>query len=421
MAWGIDNGIKTPYSYALDFSLQRELPGGFVAEADYVGRLGRHLLQHLDLATPVNLVDKQSGVDYFTAGAEMSKISDQNGGNANATVAPISYFENMFPYMAGGGESATQNIYTQLWAPLRYSYGETTSLFILDFGDPNGLRYWSPQYSALYGWSSIGTSSYNALQIIVRHPSKHGLTTDFNFTYSKSLDMGSSAERAIMLGTNDAFADNSITNAWNPKQEKGPSDFDTRFLATIDWVYSLPVGRGKAALGNANRAVDALVGGWQWAGLSRWSSGLPFSVFEAGFTTDWQEQSYGIVTSPVHTQRHLVNGIPQVFAGNSATTINNGVYSGSPIRIPYPGEAGQRNNFRGDGYFDIDSSLAKTWDLHDTLKLKFIGEVYNVPNNVRFDVSPINLNASLSSGTFGAYGGMLSTYRRMEFGLRLEF
>jgi hypothetical protein len=70
---------------------------------------------------------------------------------------------------------------------------------------------------------------------------------------------------------------------------------------------------------------------------------------------------------------------------------------------------------------DIDSSLAKTWTLHDEMTLKFAGEVYNVGNNVRFDDSPINLNGNLTEGTFGAYGGTLTTYRRMQFGLRLDF
>ncbi len=76
---------------------------------------------------------------------------------------------------------------------------------------------------------------------------------------------------------------------------------------------------------------------------------------------------------------------------------------------------------RGDGYFDIDSSLAKTWAIHEEIKLKFAAEVYNIGNNVRFDPSPINLNTNLTSGTFGAYGGLLTTYRRMQFGLRLDF
>jgi hypothetical protein len=54
-------------------------------------------------------------------------------------------------------------------------------------------------------------------------------------------------------------------------------------------------------------------------------------------------------------------------------------------------------------------------------KLKFAWEVYNVSNSARFDVSPASLNAGLSSGSIGSYGATLTTYRRMQFGLRLDF
>jgi hypothetical protein len=323
------------------------------------------------------------------------------------------------------GESATDGLYNNEWAYNRYVYGETQSLADVDFfcgyGCPNGTQFWQQQFSSLYAWSSIGTSSYNALQFVLRHPSSHGLTTDFNYTWSKSLDIGSGAERSNEFNIGDAFSGSAIQNSWNPKQNKGPSDFDTRQLVTLDWVYALPVGRGKAVLGSANLIVDSLFGDWQFSGLSRWSSGLPFGVSAPVYTTDWQIPSNGVATAPVKIQRHILDGVPQVFAGNSAATINAGIYNGSPIRLAYPGEAGQRNNYRGDGYFDIDSALAKTWSLHDQLKLKFAAEAYNVPNNVRFDCSPNNLNANLTQGTFGTYSGVLSTYRRMQFGLRLDF
>jgi hypothetical protein len=189
----------------------------------------------------------------------------------------------------------------------------------------------------------------------------------------------------------------------------------------VDAVFQLPIGRGKAVLASANPVAEALIGGWQLSGLSRWASGLPFSVIEPGYTTNYQLNGGGVVTGSVQVKKHLINGVPQVFAGNLANTINNGVYNGYPIRLPYPGEAGQRNNFRGDGYFDVDSALAKTWNLHEQVRLKFAAEVYNVGNEVRFDDSPANLNGVLTTGAFGAYGGLLSTYRRMQFGLRVDY
>ena len=93
ITWGLDSKLKTPYTEAFDLSFQRELGGGFTLETAYVGRLGRHLLQSLDLAEPVDFVDPQGGGDYYSAGAALSKDVDANGGDASASVGAIPYFE----------------------------------------------------------------------------------------------------------------------------------------------------------------------------------------------------------------------------------------------------------------------------------------------------------------------------------------
>ncbi len=437
--WGMDNRLKTPYAFAFNLSLQRELPQGMIFEAAYVGRLGRHLLQQVDLAEPVDYNDPQGGGDYYTAARQLSALVDQNSGGP-ATVPTIQYFEDVFPYMQnfdGGNESATQAIYNNEWAPYRYTNGETTSIADLDFycvnrqtnvnyncpqNSPNGQsRFWQPQFASLYAWDSIGTSSYHALQLTVRHPKKHGLTFDFSYTFSKSLDMSSGTERNNELSGNldSQFAWSAIQNTWNPKLNKGVSDFDTRSLITSDWVYELPVGRGRQFLSHANAITDAILGGWQYAGLGRWTSGLPFSFYSPAYSTDWQLQGFGVQVAPVKFRKHMVNGLPQIL--DDASSINNGVFSGTPVRLPYAGEAGQRNAYRGDGYFDIDSTLEKSWKFGDWATMKFAAEVYNVTNTPRFDTSPASLNQALTNGTLGIYGVTLTTYRRMQFGLRLDF
>jgi hypothetical protein len=430
IAWGIDNKIKTPYSENFDLSIQKQLRGGFLFETAYVGHLGRHLIQDLDLAEPVNYKDPKGGGDYFTAGSKLSKLVDQNLGNPNASVPTIQYFEDVFPGFANldyTGQSATQAIYTHEWAPYRYTAAETQALADLDFYCPSIYGsscnpqplFWHSQFSSLYSPASIGTSSYNALQFTLRRPQSHGFTMDLSYTFSKSIDLGS-LNRAAAISQDYGFGQLSlIRNTWNPKLNRAVSDFDTRSLFTSDWVYALPVGRGKAVLGGSGRILDAIAGGWQWAGLGRWTSGLPFTVNEPGWTTDWEDPSAGVVTGPVKLQKHISEGSPQVFAGDTASIINNGIRSGTPIRLPYPGEAGQRNHFRGDGYFGIDSSLTKTWSLAERAKLKFAWEVYNVSNTPRFDV--FSVGNQLTSGNLGYYGRELTTYRRMQFGLRLEF
>ena len=68
---GVDAGIRPPYTMNMTFSVGREFPGGFHVEASYAGRLSRRSLIQSDVATPADLVDPKSGVDYFTAAVSL--------------------------------------------------------------------------------------------------------------------------------------------------------------------------------------------------------------------------------------------------------------------------------------------------------------------------------------------------------------
>jgi hypothetical protein len=444
--FGVDNHIKTPYSEAFNFSFERELPGGFLFEEAYVGRLGRHLLQQLDLAEPVDYVDPQGAGDYFTAAKQLSHAVDQNGGCGFysgpvgcpvPTIPKIQYFEDVFPQMANldyPGEDATNGAYNDEWAPYRYSYGETTSLADIDAPSTTGYCYyggdcsngasnfWQSQFSSLYAWASIGNSSYHALQASLRHPTSHGVSMDVSYTFSKSLDMNSGTERGNEFSS-DSLGGSAIQNSWNPKLNKAVSDFDARHLVNGDVVYVLPVGRGKKYLGSANPIIDGILGGWTVGGLARWTSGLPFSLFEPGWSTNWQLEGYGVKTGYVKIRKHYDYPSASELVFDSPSTINGGVETANgPVRLPYPGEAGMRNAFRGDGYFDIDNTLNKVWNISDYGKLKFDAEVYNVTNTNRFDV--VSISSGLTGGSLGAYGSTLpagSNFRRMQFGLRFDF
>ena len=448
ITWGLDDKLKTPYTEAFDASVQRVLPGGFTLETAYVGRLGRHLLQSLDLAEPVDFTDPLGGGDYYTAGTQISKDVDANAGNQFATVATIPYFENVFPFLAnvnetltepngtvysGLGKTATQNAYTFEFAPNRAGLGGTTALADIDFfcaeGCPAGYisKFWQQQFASLYALSTIGMSYYNAAEITLRHPMSHGLQTDINYTFSKSIDMGSDSERTSEFSGPDsanstiAGAQSEILNTWKPYLNRAVSDFDTRHIITVDAVYALPVGKGKALLGDTNRVVDTLIGGWQYSGVFRATSGLPFSLTEPGYTTDWQIPSFAVNTGGIKAQKHFDAAGDPIFFANP-TAINDGVATGGPIRLPYPGEAGERNNFRGDGYLDLDSSLTKSFKLAEYGALNFSWAVYNITNTNRFD--PESVGGQLTSGNLGYASALLGgnqAPRRMQFALRYDF
>ena len=248
IAHGLDDRMKTPCSQVVNFSIQRELPHAFTFEIAYIGRFGRHQLQQIDLAEPLDLVDPKSGQDYFSAATQLSK---QNYAGVTS-VAAIPYFENMFPDAAAGGQSATQNIYN-IWLP----GNETGSLYMLDIlctpgcgGTPN--RFWPRQYASMYAWSSIGNSSYNAGQITLRQKMNQGVQMELSYTLSKSIDMGSDSERTMFsssTGTNAGSSFGAILNAWSPRLNRAVSDFDTRHLVSGNWLAELPVGSGKKTAG----------------------------------------------------------------------------------------------------------------------------------------------------------------------------
>ena len=115
-----DDKSKTPYAYALNLSVQKQVHGGFTLETSYVGRFGRRLLQTIDFAMPLNLVDSNGGGDYFSAAAQLEKMAHAH--TPASAVQPMAYWEDMFPDAANMGASgsgtpgysATQNIYDLL-------------------------------------------------------------------------------------------------------------------------------------------------------------------------------------------------------------------------------------------------------------------------------------------------------------------
>ncbi len=437
--WGADDKLKTPYSYGFDLSFSRELPGGFIFEAAYVNRLGRRLLQERDLAQPLNLVDPKSKISYFQAATQLAQLAIAN--TDTSAIPAIPYWENIFPTAAGttyqsvldftGGcaapnasglttLTASQAMYNSYFCGL---HNETTPLFFADilgfpaFATANGVTgpdaFFQSQFASLYAWSSIGRSNYNAGQFTLRHQVTHGLTWNFNYTYSKSIDIGSNAER-ISLFEGFGFA-SQVINAFEPGQLRSPSDYDTTHQLNTSWVYELPVGHGKKWGSNWNRAFDAVLGGWAWSGLARWTSGFPFSVGNGfDFPTNWELTGNGILNGPKPKTGTFTDsdGDPNVFQ-NKDTAINS-------FRFPFPGESGNRNNLRGPGYFGIDMAVRKSWKFTERQALLFTWDVYNITNSVRFDAAN-TFPVIDTSGSFGKYANTLTRPRVIEFALRYSF
>jgi hypothetical protein len=192
----------------------------------------------------------------------------------------------------------------------------------------------------------------------------------------------------------------------------------------------LPFGKGKAFGAGSSSWVDAVIGGWQLSGLGRWTSGLPFSLIDTeGFTNNFLFTTNMVQTGPIKTgvfrsAGSSPVGAPQVFSDAERDAMQQQIFTTqTPLRFPYPGEAGSRNNFRGPGYFGIDSGLAKSWKIGERMDVKFAWEVFNVTNSVRFDVNTLT---SLDNGRrmvlrWACFDGRSTTPRVQQFSLRFSF
>jgi hypothetical protein len=440
--WGGDQGLKTPYSYTFDLSVQRDLGRGFALDVAYVGRLSHRLLEQEDVAAPEDITDPKTGIDYFTAATALAKLYRQGIPTSAITPAMVgpsaSYWGDIIqPLKAGGayplitsGGSTTSPLLAAYDLFSGFSGNETTALQVLDqgiLGDPNipGQTYYGPggpyaflnsQFAALFAWRSLGTASYNALQVTLRHHISHGLQFDFNYTYSRSIDISSDANRISAEGG----LGSQVINPWNPQALRGVSDFDTPHQVNANWVWELPFGQGRWVGRNSHGFVDGLIGGWQLTGLARWTSGFPFGVLNgAQWPTNWQQSGFATQIGPVSTVGASKNPDGSVNVFGNATAAAAALAN---FQADFPGQVGARNTLRGDGFAGLDLGLAKRWKMpwKDTHSLQFRWEVFNALNLTRFDVQSIQ--PSITNGsTFGDYSGLLTNPRTMQFALRYEF
>jgi hypothetical protein len=452
--WGMDDKLKTPYSYMLDFSVGHQLQHGFAVQATYVGRLARRLLTQSDLAMPLDLVDPKSGLDYFKAIRPLSQARRNHVASDNfdpSTIgAAAQYWADVIQPLQSGGQytmsnctstgnamgttSAAQAVY-DLNCPYVGGVGETTTIQALDQGgipdftnpnvfyqgiganEPNAATnsaytFLSPQFASLYAWRSNSNSSYHALQFNLRKTFSQGVQFDFNYTFSKSIDLASDAQRIDARGG----LGGEIINVWDPNQHRGVSDFDTTHQINLNWISELPFGKGKLLGRDSGRALNAVIGGWELSGVARWTSGFPISVGNgANWPTNWELSGNAVTIGKPETHKTTAaNGSVNLFADPLGP---NGI---GAFRADFPGESGQRNTLRGDGFAGLDLGLSKMWKVRESQDVRFRWEVFNALNLNRFNVQTASLSLTNSS-TFGNYTSLLTSPRVMQFALRYEF
>jgi hypothetical protein len=256
-----------------------------------------------------------------------------------------------------------------------------------------------PNYGTVTQIQSGAVSNYNAVNFTLRQQFGSQLVAHFNYSYGHNLDEGSNGG-IFTYGSSTA-----VLGQINPTSLRannyGNSDYDIRHNISMDYVYT-------PALKFNNKALMALLGGWQWSGKLFWRTGLPFTVSDSnlsglvlngGFPTNGQvvQQISGAAQSSCGASSNYTNGAP-VFRTSSCLNPNAFLDTGAASFTNYttfPSET--RNQFRGPHYFDMDMALYKNFSFKERVKLGIGLNAFNVFNHPNFNLP----DAGLGDSTFG--------------------
>jgi len=255
-------------------------------------------------------------------------------------------------------------------------------------------------FSTIGEAQNLGGSNYHSLQANLKRRLTKGFLAGVAYTWSKSLDYGSSN------GTN-------VPNVYDININYGPSDFDTRHVMVLNYVWDIPF-----ATHSTHRFVRSTLGDWQFSGTIQAQSGRPLSVSNgndtAGVGPGSGNQYYAHTRTP---------NAPHAFAGSNGT----GQWFETAVFVPaasgtFAGR-GSRNNIYGPGFSSFSSALQKSLHIipgHENHALVFKAEAFNYLNHPNLD----NPDVGPTDGKFGLVTQKGNTYaseRQYQFSLRYTF
>jgi hypothetical protein len=296
----------------------------------------------------------------------------------------------------------------------------------------------NPWYFPVNYFGNNASDNYNSLQATFNKRFTKGYSMLAHYVYSKVLDYDSSYF------------------AVDPRAGYGPGSFDRRHNFTMANSWSLPIGRGRAWLGNVSSAGDKVVGGWSFNAITSWYSGLPFSPTynEAG------SQPGGECNDDLQTDAGADPPCRPNIVGHISVTKNRSQYfsttqgtalppggatvgsdptswplcgldsSGSPLPGPVIGPyerpgCGQignagRNSLRGPQFFQSDLALMKEIPITDRVALRFRADAFNVFNKVNPGLPNSVVDDPIQAGAITTIApGAIQ--RQFEFSARLQF
>ena len=346
---------------------QRELPGQFVVEANFVSSWGNDLAVNRNL----NFVPRGFLADLSSATTVAQATTLDTAANTLLAATVTNPFRNLLPNTGSPFNTATTISRAQ-----------------------SSLRF--PQFPNVFVQEYNGSNRYNALQFQATKRFSSDLSFNVTYTYSKL------RERLTYLNPSDDELEDRI----------GTDDRPNRF--TLATVYRLPLGRGRAFGKDMNRVLDAFVGGWQLNGTYEWQQGQPILLSQAFYYAGNVYDVESRAGQNTGDGRKYGIDLP-VFVTPDGSAFNSRILrlSSSSLRnVPTT-----LDNLRHMPFKSVQLSLTKNFEMGEGRKLQIRGEALNAFNSPYF----IDLSADPTNASFGLYSTQRNTPRDIQIGAKFTF
>ena len=247
--------------------------------------------------------------------------------------------------------------------------------------------------------SGTGNSNYHSLSGKLQHRVGQGLTLMTSYTWSKSIDLSSSARAHA--------GEQQFPQTTHCLQcERGLSIFNIAHRMVTSTLYELPFGKGKTLL-NRGGVLNVIAGGWQVSSILTLHTGLPATIING-----YDAPNYGQTISRPNATGAAValprgeQGPDHFFNTDAFTRAALGTF----------GNVG-RNTLIGPGLIDWDFSAIKNFAVRENQQLQFRLEFFNLPNHPNWALP----STTLTDTNFGKIRSTRTDMRDIQLGLKYVF
>jgi hypothetical protein len=258
----------------------------------------------------------------------------------------------------------------------------------------------TPFIGGISGTATFGFGNYDALTAKLEKRMSNGLQFITAYTYGHAL-----ANTGTTLSGSDGLY---AKDPRNYSSSYANASWDIRHNFTTGFNYALPFGRGKQYGSNLNRALDALLGGWQTNGILTLHTGNPITIRANGCQGVWNGCSPNLVAGKDP------NAAPK--GGRNAQQWFDITSFTNPAPLT-GGNLGLQTNYAPPTR-TLDLSLFKDFAFTERWRLQFRAESFNLANTAQFNT----VDRTLGDAKFGQVTDSQSgSERHIQFALRLQF